>query len=262
MGKDIDFQVRLQLNRAADEFVENETKSADRAEDRFLVAFKCDGALDPEGRIIVSWRDGVREFEEMRRSAERINLVESFTENILLVPSDELRARLIASDELRAWLLDGLLKFFCSSKVDENFLVGQAWKAEKWLPVDDDFFRFKAYQLLRNQDQPQQAAPPAEDQEAKSAGTKAEIITDNRKRLSDQLFEETLLPIIFEKLEKSNSITSKKGLYNQIAEPYEFTGHTVRKRFDEKYRPHTEKLHEALRKYGNEELISQIKNIR
>jgi len=167
MGKDIDFQVRLQLNRAADEFVENETKSAGRAEDRFLVAFKCDGALDPEGRIIVSWRDGVREFEKMRRSAERINLVESFTENILLVPSDELRARLIASDELRAWLLDGLLKFFCSSKVDENFLVRQAWKAEKWLSVDDDFFRFKAYQLLRNQDQPQQTAAPVVDQAKK-----------------------------------------------------------------------------------------------
>lgn len=235
MGKEIDFQVRLQLNRAADEFVKDDTKSADRAEDRFLVAFKCDGALDPEGRIIVSWRDGVREFEEMRRSAERINLVQSFTENILLVPSDELRARMNDSDELRAWLLDGLCQFFDSSKIDENFLVGQAWKAEKWLPVDDDFFRFKAYQLLRNQDQPQQTAVPAGDQATK----KDTPIIEAVKSWEPGKARPKIFYTEIDKIKKRLGVGTDQAI-NSFCSEYGFSGQE--KAFEKSYECHCKKL--------------------
>ncbi len=108
----------------------------------------------------------------------------------------------------------------------------------------------------------QQSAVTAGDQVKETAGTEAEIITDNRKKIEDQLFEETLLPIIFEKLKNGNFKTNKKILYEQIAEPYQFGGEAIRKRFEKEYKPHREKLHEALRKYGNERLIDQIKQLR
>ena len=110
---------------------------------------------------------------------------------------------------------------------------------------------------------PQQPAPPAGDQGKENAGTEAEIITDKRKKLEDQLFEETLLPIILEKFEAGkHDKTSKMMLYNQIAKPYTFSGDAIKKRFEKEYKPKPEKLHEALRKYGNEELISQINKLR
>jgi len=256
MGKDIDFQVRLQLNRAADEFVKDEAKSADWAEDRFLVAFRCDGALDPEGRIIVSWRDGVREFEKMRRSAERINLVQSFTENILLVPSDELRARMNDSDELRAWLLVGLCQFFDSSKIDENFLVGQAWKAEKWLPVDDDFFCFKAYQLLRNQDQPQQTPDPAEDQEATTPlPADHEVKKDKRVIVTDQkAYSREMFPQMIELLSKGETKTSASNI---VAAPFKIKGNTVEKKFNT-FIADSKGATNLLKEIGREDLIETL----
>ncbi|MFZ4525660.1 MAG: hypothetical protein ACOYOE_08955 [Chlorobium sp.] len=164
-----------------------------------------------------------------------------------------LRIGIIATGDIAKW-------------EDDEFLQRQERNLEKKLDwaIDREIFRFRNYQLLMKlaEDEPPQTAVSAGDQEAKSAGTKAEIITDNRKKISDQLFEETLIPIIFEKLENGKYITSKKELYNQIAEPYEFGGDVVRKRFDKEYRPDPEKLREALRKYGNEELIGQIKKIR
>lgn len=90
----------------------------------------------------------------------------------------------------------------------------------------------------------------------------AEVVTDKRKKLDDELFEKEILPQIFEKLEYNKYQTNIKTLYEQIAEPYTFGGDAIRKRFDKNYRPNPDKLHEALRKYGNERLIEKIKNLR
>ena len=166
MGGEIDYRVRLQLERAVDEFVRDEERNADRATDRFIVAFKCDGALDHEGRIIASWRDGKKAFEEIQRSVESINLAQSFTENLLSISSDDLRARLIVSDMLRARLLVYLCRFFDSSTVDEQFMTNQQWRADNLYQPADGFFQAKAYQLLRNQDQQTQTGTTADRQGA------------------------------------------------------------------------------------------------
>ena len=97
----------------------------------------------------------------------------------------------------------------------------------------------------------------------------AELITDKRKKLSDELFEKELLPEIIDKLQIDKSLANKHALFDQIVEPYKdktgkllFGGSTVQKRFEKNYMKDKNKLIDALKKYGNERLIEQIKHLR
>ena len=168
MSKEIHFQVVDQLLQAAEEQTNYWSAKSIKAKEVIAEAIHFNGAIDPNGEPIISENRVEQSHRTIAFAEKLIDSLDAFRGDFPIhITSSELHARLDVSEDLRAWLLKGLIKFFVSSRITEQFIAEQQWRVDNWLSADNNFFCYKAYQLLRNQDQPKQPEASAVDQEAK-----------------------------------------------------------------------------------------------
>jgi len=249
MGEEIHFQVRAELLRALDESGKASLVSLRRAEEVIVEAAHFQGALDPNGEPIIPESRVEYSRKTVAHEEKIISQLETFRADLLLISSAELRSKLMASDELRFSLLYGLQRFFSFSKVNEQFIKEQQWKAERYglnYVTDKDFFREKAFRLLLSADQPQQPTETAADQQPKQ---------DGRLIVKDQeAYERDMFPQMIELLSKG---ATKSSATEVVAAPYGIAANTVEVRYNKimKSRKEAENL---LKKYGNSHLIEKL----
>ncbi len=171
---------------------------------------------------LMQFVDNLVSNKAMRLSDDKINLVEAFRENVLLITSDELRTMLFASNDLRALLLIGLsFSAFDSSKISKQFIEDQQLRMDSGLSIDNDYSIYQAYQLLRNQDQ--QGAEPVEGSQIKIRKPDIEKLVRDHKMYCDWDF------LVFEEINLMSGTTQERkveqfcSIYNapsSIISPY------------------------------------------
>jgi len=175
------------------------------------------------------------------------------------LPLNELWKTIKADRDLADVLLNGLWRmklnieegreFQCLQKLDYEIVKKETENITCGFVAGKDARDVKAWEVLQQlEDSLHSLFRPVEDQQQTTAPA-TEIITDNRQKLSDEVFEKELLPRIFEKLENGKFKTSKTELYRQIAEPYDFGGSIIKKRFEKDYKPFFEKIYNAFIRY-------------
>lgn len=210
------------------------------------------------------------------------------SQDILLLPEDELRQRFRENPEIRTYIYMGLqtiLRKRKQSNNDPDFIEEQRRKVAynfNSFKLDEDTDYLLSYETMRwlEKNKPEadtkqectikEVRSDSVDEVLEKRGAEATDnaitinipITDNRKKIYQDQFEENIIPAIFEYLLKGKyPDTSKKKLFEMIAESYPFTGSAIEKYFI-KYYSKTEAIERALRKYGNDHLIPEIKKLR